>query len=147
MSIVKWHQMELKNEQSESLDPHRSNDETLNEELGSRRRFKEIIRCFGRGFLHTETMQLYMENRDGSHHGSMCNCVRATFPFGPPNLKCHPLWKHCKNCECCPVSHLIVRYNKDCHESRFLIVNSVTNVSNVTSPYDHSFRMFSNGGR
>ena len=36
--------------------------------------------------------------------------------------------------------------NNDCHESRFSIVSIVISVSNVTSPYDHSFRVLSNGG-
>ena len=34
--------------------------------------------------------------------------------------------------------------NKDCHKSRFSIVSIVISVSNVTSPYDCSFRVFSN---
>ena len=40
--------------------------------------------------------------------------------------------KHRKNCECCPMSQLIV--NKDCHEFRFSIVSIVISVSNVKSP-------------
>ena len=35
---------------------------------------------------------------------------------------------------------------KICHESRFLIVSIVISVLNVTSPFDRSFRVFSNGG-
>ena len=60
-------------------------------------------------------------------------------------IKRKPSFKHRKNCECASVSQLIVRY-KDCHESRFSIVSIVISVSNVTSPLDCSFRVFSNGG-
>ena len=44
--------------------------------------------------------------------------------------------KHCKNCECCPLSLLIVKYYIDCHEFRFSIVRIVVSVSNVTNPQD-----------
>ena len=47
--------------------------------------------------------------------------------------------KHRKNCKCCPVSQLIVRYYKDCHETRFSIVRIVISVSNVTSLQDCLF--------
>ena len=44
-------------------------------------------------------------------------------------------FKHRKNCECCPVSLLIVR-QKDCYKIRFSIVRIVISVSNVTSLWD-----------
>ena len=52
-------------------------------------------------------------------------------------LQCQQTKKHRKNCECCPVSQLIVRMsgNKDCHEFRFSIVS----VANVTSLQDCLF--------
>ena len=41
--------------------------------------------------------------------------------------------------------HNLLSGNKDCHESRFSIVSFVISVSNIRSPYDCSFRVFSNG--
>ena len=41
--------------------------------------------------------------------------------------------------------HNYLSGNKDCYETRFSIVSIVISVSNVTSPYDRSFRVFSNG--
>ena len=45
-------------------------------------------------------------------------------------------YKHRKNCECCPLSLLIVRLQIDCHEFRFSIERIVISVSIVTSLQD-----------
>ena len=48
-----------------------------------------------------------------------------------------------KNCECCPVSQLIVRSQRF-HEFRFSIVRIVVSVSNVTSLLDCLFKIVKN---
>ena len=61
-------------------------------------------------------------------HGTLLNIAEL--------MKFHIFAKHRKNCECCPVSLLIVRSKKDCHDFRFSIVRIVFSVSNVTSLWD-----------
>ena len=59
-----------------------------------------------------------------------------------------PKIQHCKKTlqELRMLSSVTIKceINKDCHKSRLSLVSIVISVSNVTSPYDCSFRVFSN---
>ena len=57
------------------------------------------------------------------------------------NIAWQFIQKHCKNCECCPVSQLIVSEQRlSLIQALNCFVSIVISVANVTSPYDCSIR-------
>ena len=83
--------------------------------------------------LHFSSRVFAAEKYDLTHHKMFLH-----LEAGP--RMCEAIIKHCKNCECCPVSLLIVKSQR-LSEFRFSIVRIVISVSNVAIPAKDSLWM------
>ena len=86
--------------------------------------------------LHFSSRVFAAEKYDLTHHKMFLH-----LEAGP--RMCEAIIKHCKNCECCPVSLLIVKSQR-LSEFRFSIVRIVISVSNVTSLVFATVKMVKN---